>query len=256
MNHVMHYWGSLAACAEAHRPDAVLIARANLMVDWAIPGNIGRAYIAAGIPLVTQLDPETAAAIATATRGWCEDWAVLDRFHFHGLNPPALAAMLHELAKQPVTGEISARIGLEAHRLMDGVHETFVGWPDEGNRNDDKKESWWTRVKAAVLPDRYAIGHAEYGEEPDEFNRVWYRHGTRIDNRARFIQLLQWFGQALGAGLPDTLAALATAKDEADLRTRFKLIARTHGVEPVAFVPFCPTSSEWRAFVAAAKEVS
>jgi hypothetical protein len=255
MNHALHYWGCLAACAEAHRSDALAIARANLMTDWAIPGHIGATYIATGIPRVTQIDPETAIAIATATEGWCEDWAVLDRFHFHGITPRALSAILGDLARRPPALETSLQLGIEAHRLMDCVHETFCGWPDDANRNTDRKSSWWRRALAAVMPDRYAIGHAEYGEEPDTFNAIWYRHGNRIDNRARYIGLFQVLGAALGAGLAEMQVALATAKDEADLIKRCKLICRAHAVDPVSFVPFGPQSAEWKAFVAAAEEV-
>ncbi len=268
MNHQLHYHHTACMLLSFGVPPeaALLAARADAMVDWATPENVKvSAFARPGfpIPLVTQsmgfdlskdhLDPNS------------EIWR---RFHFpspRGTMAPGLvtaspfdpgaAGFIRGLLSEPFDMRNVVTAGMLLHVLADSYsHAGFSAIRGDWNANPAKKGTAWTKIKGWFMSAAPATGHAEFGNQPDEIDCVWYdQHGNRVNNRWKFKTYARLLAEAFGIP-PDCwcVQVLQLANDSDDLRERCEDFWRDHATvfgKPLpAFVPLEPRSAEWAEF--------
>jgi hypothetical protein len=291
MNAVEHYDWTLAAIMEAGYPPetAHLIGLFDRTVDAAQAGELANFAIHGHpLPAVTQ---------SYDWQWWrsSQHWDTFARiwtlYHFGGRE-----ALLYSLACQQGDGlfdlnaaitdmrslhaqhkfiplRLCARLGLRLHLWQDTYsHQGFRGWRDERNRAK-------RGPLAAFCP---AIGHAEFGEQPDEFWRVWRGPGNvEINNRWRYWRMAvdlwalltgevcdvtngaaksatDWacVGKDGAMRQPECCRMFLEAKDDDDLRARCAdLVLRKSGRPLPKYERPGPLTDTWRAFCAVAHEV-
>jgi hypothetical protein len=94
-------------------------------------------------------------------------------------------------------------LGRYFHTYMDSfTHQGFLPYCSDKNKNNLKGRPWkefWKKVPPS-------IGHAEFGNEPDEIDMVWYNQlGDVVDNKKRWIQIVQTAREHLMKFFPDCI---------------------------------------------------
>jgi hypothetical protein len=273
MNHQLHYHHTAVMLLSFGVPPdlAILAARADAMVDWATPENLKVSeYAKPGLPI----------PIVTQSMGWelardhldpnSEIWR---RFHFPspmGVPAPGIVSampfdpiamgtirdlLLHDAQAPDFYPRRTIQAGMLLHILADSYsHAGFCAIRGDWNANPAKKGTTWAKIKGWFLSAAPATGHAEFGNQPDEIDCVWYNQkGDRVNNRWKFKEYARLMACAFHKP-PDCWAVevLQLAKDSDDLRKRCEEFWTDHALTfegPLpAFVPMAPQSAEWLEF--------
>jgi hypothetical protein len=208
----MHYDWFALACLEAFgtQTDAIASATFSQLVDDATHENLAPRMMGTSLPPITQGEIDDVAYAALSGGMHC-DYERIAVFHFpwgpycDGICEKGVVDESLKLAANKLkflscadssqwdirqAQELArAKVGLLAHSALDAnaAHFDFSGLPSKMNARPAKDRKWWA-VLPAILPDKMAIGHSEYGALPDTIGAVWYRNGQTRDNRRIYFR--------------------------------------------------------------------